>query len=261
MLLAFRGSEMKSFLKQWWEIIVVGSVLCGVTGLSLFSFASDALKANIALGGFLLFLVFLGWKAQRTFNQVLGKTYINGYDKLSTFVRYSTSDGDNIQYETFRHIQNKHLLRDYIEHEFHWTGSKPPVITSCLQEIGPVEPVAGTTRSKVRVKFRRPILFNEVEVLHLRMEIDDTDHKSETRIGLLVREPTKLITFKAELLHAKGKYNGATARILRSDIDKNNGNPPKQIGTVKFDTVSKSFEHILPNPEPGFTYSLEWDRK
>ncbi|MDP2805003.1 MAG: hypothetical protein Q8O24_03590 [Gallionellaceae bacterium] len=252
---------MRTFLKQWWQILVVGSVLTSVTGVSLATFASDPLKANIALGAFLLFLIFLGWRAQRTFDQVLGKTYPRGYETLSTFVRYSTSDGNNIQYETFRHIQNKVLVRDHMEHQFLWTGSKPPKITSCLQTIGDSQPVVGTAKSKVRVNFKKPILFNEVEVVHLRMEIDDSDHTSETYVGLLVREPTKAITFKVELLHVKQKYNGAYAKVLRNDIDKNNGNPPLEIDSVKFDIVSKSFEYILANPTPGYRYSLEWERK
>jgi hypothetical protein len=260
-LFVFWGLQMRTFLKQWWQILVIGSVLTSITGVSLFTFASDPIKANIALASFLLFLIFLGWRAQRTFNQVLGKTYLHGYETLSTFVRYSTSDGDNIQYETFRHIQNKALIRDHIEHEFRWTGSTPPKVTSCLQEVGDIQPVEGTARSKVRVNFKKPILFNEVEVVHLRMEINDSDHKSETYVGLLVREPTKTITFKVELLHAKQKYNGAYAKVLRGDLDKNNGNPPKEIASVKFDIVSKSFEYILPNPQPGYRYSLEWDRK
>lgn len=252
---------MRTFLKQWWQILVVGSVLTSITGVSLVTFASDPIKANIALATFLLFLIFLGWRAQRTFNQVLGKTYLHGYETLSTFVRYSTSDGNNIQYETFRHIQNKLLVRDHIEHKFYWTGSKPPKITSCLQEISEIQPVDGTSQSKVRVNFKKPILFNEVEVVHLRMDLDDSDHKSEPYVGLLVHEPTKAITFKIELLHSKQKYNGAYAKIMCNDIDKNKGNPPKEIGSVKFDTVSKSFEYILPNPKPGHRYSLEWERK
>lgn len=252
---------MKIFLKQWWQILIAGSVLASVSGLSLFAFASDPNKANISLAAFLLFLIFLGWRAQRTFNQVLGKTYLHGYETLSTFVRYSTSDGSNIQYEIFRHIQNKALVRDYIDHQFYWTGSKPPKISSCIQEIGGIQPVDGTAQSKVRVSFKKPILFNEVEVVHMRMEVDDSDHKSESYIGLFVREPTKAITFKVELLHVKQKYNGAFAKILRNDIDQNKHNPPTEIGSVKFDTVSKSFEYILSNPQPGYRYSLEWERK
>lgn len=252
---------MRTFLKQWWQILIAGSVLASFTGLSLFTFASDPLKANIALGAFLLFLVFLGWRAQRTFNQVLDKTYLNGYETLSTFVRYSTSDGNKIQYETFRHIQNKVLVRDHMEHKFHWTGSKAPKITSCLQEIGEIQPVEDTAQSKVRINFKKPILFNEVEVVHLRMELDDSDHSSKTYVGLLVREPTKAITFKVELLHSKDKFNGTYAKILRNDIDRNKGNPPKEIESVQFDSVSKSFEYILPNPSPGYRYSLEWERK
>lgn len=252
---------MKTFLKQWWQFLVAGSVLASVTGISLFTFASDPLKANIALGAFLLFVVFLGWRAQRTFNQVLGKTYLNGYETLSTFVRYSTSDGNNIQYEIFRHLQNKVLVRDHIEHKFQWTGTKPPRITSCLQDISEIQPVDGTAQSKVKVNFKKPILFNEVEVVHLRMELDDSDHSSNTYVGLLVHEPTKAITFKVELLHSKTKYNGAYAKVLKNDIDKNKGNPPTEIASVKFDPVSKSFEYILPNPAPGHRYSLEWERK
>ena len=252
---------MRTFLKQWWQILVVGSVLTSIMGVSLFTFANDPIKVNIAFTTFLLFLLFLGWRVQRTFNQVLGKTYLHGYETLSTFVRYSTSDGNIIQYETFRHIQNKTLVRDYIEHQFHWTGSIPPKISSCLQELGEIQPVEGTAKSKIRVNFRKPTLFNEVEVVHLRMEIDDSDHKSETCVGLLVGEPIKVITFKIELLHSKMKYSGTYAKILRGDIDKNNVNPPTEIASVKFDTVSKSFEYILANPKPGYRYSLEWDRK
>ena len=252
---------MKTFLKQWWQILVAGSVLTSVTGISLFAFASDPLKANIALGAFLLFVVFLGWRAQLTFNQVLGKTYLNGYETLSTFVRYSTSDGKSIQYETFRHIQNKLLVRDHIEHKFRWTGSKAPKITSCLQTIGDTQPVEGTASSRVKVNFKKPILFNEVEVVHLLMELDDSDSVSEPHVGLLVHEPTKTITFKVELLHSKDKYDGTYAKILRNDLDKNKGNPAVEITTVKFDSVSKSFEYILPHPAPGYRYTLEWDRK
>lgn len=252
---------MKNFLKQWWQILITVSVLASVSGLSLFAFASDPYKANMALAAFLLLLIFLGWKAWQTFNQLLEKTYPQGFVTLSTFVRYSTSDGNNIQYETFRHIQNKALVRDYIDHKFYWTGSKPPKISSCFQEIGGIQPVDGTAQSKVRVSFKKPILFNEVEVVHIRMEVDDSDHKSETYIGLFVREPTKAITFKVELLHAKQKYNGAFAKILRNDIDKNKHNPPTEIGLVKFDTISKSFEYILSNPQPGYRYSVEWERK
>lgn len=252
---------MKNFLKQWWQILITVSVLASVSGLSLFAFASDPYKANMALAAFLLLLIFLGWKAWQTFNQLLEKTYPQGFVTLSTFVRYSTSDGNNIQYETFRHIQNKTLVRDHIEHKFHWSGSKPPQITSSLQEIDEIQPIDGTAQSKVKVNFKKPILFNEVEVVHLRMMLDDADHKSETYAGLMVREPTKTITFKVELLNSKNKYNGAHAKILRSDIDKNKGNLPKEIDSVKFDPVSKSFEYILPNPQPGFRYSLEWERK
>lgn len=252
---------MNSLFKRWWEYLAALSVVLGIMGIGLFSVVSDPQKVNIALSALLLLFLFIAWQAYKTFNEVLGKTYLNGYHTLSTFVRYSTSDGQNIQYETFRHIQNKVLVRDYIEHQFHWTGSVPPTITSCLQEVGNVLPVDDTAHSKVRINFKKPILFNEVEVVHIRMALNDSDRKSQPYVGLLVREPTKAITFKVELLHAKNKYNGASAKILKGDLDKNKANPPKEIDTVKFDATSKSFEYILMNPTPGYRYLLEWERK
>lgn len=234
--------------------------LLGVIGVSAANLFEDAYKSHIALLIFALTCVVVLLYAVWTLRQWQKTQYPKGYVPVATFLRYTTTDGKQIVYETFRQIQVKHAFLSRIENRYSWTGSKPPVVTSSLQKISAARKDAVTGWDVVDVIFAYPRFYNDTEIVHIRSTLDDSDEKSQTFCSLIMEYPSKLAQFRIELLHCgKAAHAGMTAFIERRLATSTTG-VFEQVDTVKFNITSRSFEYLLANPDPGFTYRIRWDR-
>jgi hypothetical protein len=236
--------------------------LLTVLGVSAANLFVDAYKAHLALGVFVLTCMAVAIYSIWAIHTWQKATYPKGYIPVATFVRYTTTDGKQIVYETFRQIQVKHAFLTKIDHRYSWTGTKPPVIVSTLQTVGAVSKDTATGWDVVPVVFAHPRYYNDTEIVHLRSTLDDSDEKSSTLCSLLIEHPTKLAQFRIELLHCgKPVHAGMTAYIERRlKTSTSTASGFDVIDTVKFNVTSRSFEYLLANPEPGYYYQIRWDR-
>lgn len=191
-------------------------------------------------------------------NRYVGATYPDGYSRLSTFARYTT-DGRIVRYEMHRHIQCRKAVMSSIQHQFKWTGSKPPRITSDLQTVRTRTTGGPGEYDCVELVFSRPLLYGEAAVVHHAMEMDDSDRASVPHVEFRVHEPVQLIAWRIELRNLPRSYR-REARVTRRRIDAQFNAPPEHVARVPFDGMVRGYEHHITRPEPGYFYCLEWDR-
>jgi hypothetical protein len=231
--------------------------LAGIAGVSGTDLVGAQWKPWVALVAFISCMAYIAWRARKAFDTFSKQHYPRGYLPLSAFARYTTSDGCRITYELFRHIQIKKAYERVFRHHFFWSGSKDPVIRSDLQTVSSIRPIEGESMKEVVLTFPRIRMFNDVEVLHMRMELDDTDGKSSPYLAMNVEQPVRLLNFRVELLHANKTQHGKIATITRRPINKPAGKV-EELGTVSFNTMTKSYSHQIADPEPGWNYRIEW---
>jgi len=245
---------------MWQKISNFGALL-GILGISGSSLWGDAYKSHVALAAWVITCGILLVYGVFTLRRFQTAKYPTGYIPVATFVRYSTTDGKHLVHETFRQIQIKHAYLSKVAHKYMWTGTKPPTITSSLQRLGTtVWKDVETNYDAIDVHFQHTRYFNDTEILHLRSTVDDSDEQSETFCSLFIDHPIKVAHFRVELLHCgKPAHSAMCAHIeRRGRNDMTSSYEP--IERVQFDITSRSFEYLLPNPEPGYYYRIRWDR-
>lgn len=233
-----------------------------VLGVSIGSFFADGTKAIIALVVFTISMSIITWCAYRFLKTQLNRRYKEGFLPIASSIRYSTSDGKNYVYDQFRHIQVKRPYMTAFEHKFRWTGSRTPAVSSDLQVVGETKPYDmddGSKGNVIAFKFASTRIYNDAEVIHIKMEIDDSDCASQPRISQKVEEPIRLISWRVELINTNKTYFKNKATLTRQNIEKSQ-QPPDLLKNVDFDQTTKSYSVNLPNPEPGYIYTLEWIR-
>lgn len=244
-----------------WNAIANGSAIASLLGVSALSFLNDAYKSHLALGLFALALAFLTYRGYVALRGWQERIYPNGCLPIATFVRYSTSDGKTYFYEIFRHIQIKEAYKKSFKHRFFWTGSKEPIVSSLLQTASPVTTISSTNESEVELSFKEHRFYNDTEIVHVGMQIDDSDEKAQTFVCAAVHAPMRLLHFRVQLAHYNSSAHYSQCATLESRaISANENSPFTPISTVKFDAASKSFEAMVPHPHPGNHYRLKWDR-
>lgn len=147
-------------------------------------------------------------------------------------------------------------------HNFMWSGSKEPSIQSDMQTVGNVIEITredGSKRKVVPLIFKDTLLYNSCEVIHLLMNIDDSDGVSKPFISLDINEPIKSIHFRVDLLHAQQNYYGNKAVLTCQSIEKHR-EEPRRLREVSFDPVSKSYSCLEVNPKAGYSYKLSWEK-
>lgn len=239
--------------------LAIISALFTIFGLSIFQL--DESKAWVVFTLIILLLVYVFYQTYRVARKIIGERYPNGVLPIASFARYSTSDGKQIRYELFRHIQIKRPFMNSFTHNFVWTGSKLPEISSELQSVGKVkdnELKDGEMGKQVSLGFKETLLYNSCEIIHLLMEIDDSDEKSSPHLAFDVKEPIRSIHFRVELLHAKHDYH-EKAKLTCQNLDKLKG-PIESESVLEFDSVSKCFSYLEKNPKVGYRYMLKWVR-
>src|ERR1700739_4366563 len=150
------------------------SSLASILSLILFFFAVPW-AVVIALSVFCLTLIAFLICLIRVLNKFIEKENADSYRKQSSFVKYETSDGVNIVFETYRHIQSKCSLLTEFEYNFKWSGKNLPVVTSNLQDVVDIKENMGTNYDKAILKFKSPLLYNETGVVHFHAKLNDVD--------------------------------------------------------------------------------------
>jgi hypothetical protein len=142
-------------------------------------------------------------------------------------------------------------------HEFNWTGTILPSISSTQQDyVQTIPPATKGQMYQAVLKFRRPLIYNDISVIEIIMDMDDTNHRSSKRVGHNIHEAIHLITFVVELKHlSKAK----DAKICREVIVSLVHQEAEIISYVPFDTTSRSYRYNLFSPEPGYNYRLSWE--
>lgn len=241
---------------DYW-LTTVASV-ASIIGLLVILFL-DPMKATLALVAILVVMGAVLWKAYRVLNLYLLAVHPKGHSSVATLQRYSTEDGTKIRFETYKYIQCRQLVMSNYPYQFNWTGTQRPRITSHFQQVRETTPGSAGEYDRVYLDFKSPLRFNDSTVIHVSMELDDSDRRSKTHLETKVMEPLQLLQWRVELRYVNARY-AKTARVMKQAIDTIVAPQPVQIGSVAFDKVSKSYEYHIVNPEPGYYYRLEWDR-
>ena len=229
-------------------------------GVSASTLMTDKYKAWTAICLVVATVAFICIQVFRITKRQMEMQHPSGFLALSAFVRYASTDGKNITYEVFRHIQVKRPCLSFFEHKFMWSGSIQPKFESDLQEIGGVDSIKGENTKSLKLKFKRAKVYNDVEVIHIKMTMDDSDQKSETFIQQSVLSPVSVICFRVELLYTDTNYFGKKAILTRRETSKGHRASDETIGYYNFDATAKSFYCSVAEPEPGYTYRLAWER-
>ena len=240
---------MKSWLLNAFNIIAGCASIMGI----FFLFFTNEEIGKIALASFSLFLLLLLVTTWIGIVKVIKKEYPEDYKKIAAFTSYETGDGIHGVYEVFKVIQSKRIVLQQIEHNFKWTGSKRPEISSALQDIKQIIESNGNNYDKAVLSLRKPLRF------HVKAITDDFDHKAQPHLDYKVNNEINIILFRVTL-KSKAEDFHTPARLLKKSIDSSIPVEYQQFGSVPFDAMSKSYQYYLINPEIGYYYRLEWEK-
>ena len=252
------SESTKSILIKIFYGVTGFSALC--TTIAVFVKGSS-LQVNLAVGAVYLFLTAVFVMLWRTANRELGNKYPRGYKALAHFVHYKTIDGDIVSCELYKTIQIKRPFATHHEHPFYWTGSNSPEVSSNLQTISndPIRETPGDEYNKLQLGLDKTALYNETVIIHIKMEIDDSNHASEPKVTFRVDEPVQVLRWNVELRYKADGKNVKPARLERRKINSIRPQSFKRIRTVDFDNSTKSY-HTVGAPEVDYHYRLTWDR-
>ncbi len=180
----------------------------------------------------------------------------------SNFVKYETEeDGTHINFETYRHIQNKQFVMTGYDHKFKWTGSIPPVISSKLQSVKDhiIKGEEGQYDA-IRLELKKPIFYNEFAMIHIQALLDDTNKQSQPYVEFRVDYPIQMLHFRVILKHKTSEFK-TPAILKRKKINHQiGGQAYAEIKSVSFNRDCKTYEYHLIEPEIGYFYRLEWEK-
>lgn len=240
---------VSSFFSGYFSFIASAASIIGL----IITFSSSKNAVIIALITFILFLSIILIRFLLLVSTFLLHKTEDGSHRFATYIRYSTEDGRFISYEVHKYLQCKTMLMDNHIHKYHWTGSSVPNITSDLQEISNTKKIDGDF-DEVTLKFKKPLMYNDFCVVHIKMDIDDSSKKSQPFCETSVKEPVQLISFRIELRHLNISHN---AKVTYRKTNAKFGEP-FFIKSIPFDKSSHSYEHIIHNPDMGYTYTIDW---
>lgn len=223
-------------------------------------FISNTTAVIVALTSFIIFLFALSFKLLSLINSYLEQIYPVGYHSNFAFIKYTTIDGKHIVYESYKALQCKMPIMLEYNHGFKWSGNKPPVIKSSLQTLGTIIPATNNTDyDRIPFCFTNPLLYNQSAVLHINMELDDSDGKSSPYLESRVASPVEVICYRVELFHKDKKYK-SDAKIYKRLINAVITPKDELITSVPFNQLTKSFEYFLLKPQMGYYYRMEWEK-
>lgn len=223
-------------------------------------FINNTAAVIVALASFIIFLWVLMFKLISLIDSYLKKVYPRGYHSNFAFYKYTTRDGKHIVYDVYKDIQCKIPIMSEHNYGFKWSGTVPPVIKSNLQKLGPIARATNSTDyDHINFYFTTPLLYNQSAVLHINMELNDSDDKASPHIESRIETPVEVICYRVELFHKGQKYKN-DAKIYKRLINAALTPKDELVDSVPFNSLSKSFEYFLLKPEIGYFYRLEWEK-
>lgn len=118
----------------FWKIFNVVAGCASVLGV-VYLFFTDKEIGVLALTFFSIFLLGVLIAVWVGVIKMIKKEYNEEYKKITSFTSYETNDGVHGVYEVFKVIQSKRVFLQHVDHNFKWSGSRMPMISSELQEI------------------------------------------------------------------------------------------------------------------------------
>jgi hypothetical protein len=222
-------------------------------------FAPIPNQSIFALATFVIFLLIILFRILWLIDYTLKSRNTSDLLNFATIIKHTISETNQVSSELYKFVQCKHALITEYEHPYYWTGSREPKITSSTQKF------IGTTKSgndkydKAHFSFQSPLIYNQVSVIHVKMDIDDSDNKSDPFLEMRVPNIISFIQFKVELRNKKsGKTPNAVLKRKKMDGTKNHDF--ELLEDVIFDLSSKSYECTLVYPAIGYFYRLEWKK-
>ncbi len=185
-----------------------------------------------------------------------------GYYIFSTSIFYSTEDGIRWKYELVRSIQCKQPFMKEFMYKFKWTGA---TIRSIVSQTHPLEGdgLQQITHAETRdvpdilvIPFSNNLWLNDVATIHFAMELEDPQKNAIPYVRYRVEHPVKFVQFHVELKHCQD----LPPAKFECSLSKGGTGMARSIEMISFDKNSRSYRHILANPEIGFTYTLTWEK-
>lgn len=237
------------------------TIVAGIASIiSLFClFFDDKTNGIIALCAFILFLISIIVLLFVAINKLIKTDYPQDYKKIIVFASYETQDGIRGVFEVFKVIQSKRIALQQIEHNFKWTGSKSPSISSDLQDIKTVIKSNSDDYDKAVLALRKPLSYNDSGTIHFKAATDDVDGTAQPHLDHKVETEMNVIHFRVTLKYKDNNYS-MPAKLLKKPIANNSPVNYKQFASVSFDKETKSYQYSILNPEVGFFYRIEWEK-
>ena len=239
-------------------IIGFGSV-ASIIALLVIIF-SDSWSTIIALSVICLLFILLFVRAIYVLNKFIDQENPNPYSKRSSFIKYEAIDKENINYHIYRLIQSKNLALTKVEHKFDWTGDNYPEIESSLQDVEEIIKRGRDNYDKVILKLKKPLWYNETAVVHFNAKCFDPNQNSSPYVNMKVTTHIDMIHFRVVLKYVDANF-GKNAQIYKKPFNSELSGSFEPVESVSFDKETKSYEHVLLNPDVGFYYKIEWERE
>jgi len=234
--------------------------IASIVGLVVYIIPSEPWKIWTATGAVILGTGILFTKTYRLLSKISRTAYPNGFLKLATTNIYRCIDGKEVVFESLRLIQCKRAFLITIDHPFRWTGSKGPRVKSDHNTINIVLRGTEEQYSTAKITLERPLLYNEVGLVHVLMHMDDSDQSSDPVMAVRVDEPLNVLEMRAELGAARTVAD--TAQLETRPIEDGGIYVPwKPVETIRYDSASLYYLVRLIRPRPGYIYRLRWSRK
>jgi hypothetical protein len=222
------------FIKETWAVYVALSFFCSII---------------VIFVSYLIYAIFKMLEIRGT-----------DHENRSTFIKYETADGNIITYETYKLIQVKKPLLTEMDYSFKWTGTHLPIVTSDLQEVvNIVDEQDPNKYDRALLKFKKPVYYNQNCVLHFKATLDDVDKHSQPHVETRVISEVDIIHYRIILKNKSSEYN-QNAILQKCRINSNVSTSFEKIREIPFDSLTRSYEYHLLNPEIGYYYRISWEK-
>ena len=166
----------------------------------IFLFLKNETCAWIALASFCLFLLLLIISIVWTFIRINKKATPEGYVMDFVVISYEVVTDQVHKHDLFKIIQSKRPFLYSIYHGFSWSGTKMPVISSELQDIGTLKKAMKQDEfDQQELVLKQPLLYNQTTTAHFHADLDNADGKAEPYLSFSVKVPMTMIYFKVIL--------------------------------------------------------------
>lgn len=260
---AFLYTTNNTMWRKIWRVIekpfVIISSICSIISVIAICF-NNIIATTIAISTLCISLIIILIAILRVLNRFLEKSTTGDHKCISSFVKYKTDDGENIEFESYKLIQVKCCIMQFFDVGFKWSGNNLPKVSSDLQEVELIKKSDDSGEyDSAKLKLKKSVLYNETTVIHFKTQSNDAEKISEPKVELYVKYPIEFIQVNISLGYKDNSFN-KTAKIERLKTGTSVPQKYELITSIPFDCKSKQYSHCFIDPEPGFFYKISWER-